>query len=225
MTCPLCGSPSARFAAGEDRSYRHCPCCGLIFVPRAFFISREEEVRRYLEHNNSLDNAGYVAMFEKKIALLDTACPRAATVLDYGCGYEPVLKILLERRGYRADVYDENFFPGNPPRPAYDLVISTETFEHFKTPAKEIEKILSLLAPAGHLAVMTRFYPANADGPLREDFERWYYKRDPTHIVFYSAKTFSWMARHFGLGIVYNNGEDFVVLQKSPAAAPRTPGT
>lgn len=225
MTCPLCRTFSSRFSAGEGRPYHLCPCCGLIFVPEAHFIPREEEVKRYLEHENSLDNAGYVAMFQKKIDLLAGACPGARSVLDYGCGYEPVLQALLERQGYRADVYDENFFPAAPPRPAYDLVISTETFEHFKTPAREIEKILSLAFPSGFLAVMTRFYPASADGPSLADFDRWYYKRDPTHIVFYSEKTFSWIAGHFDLRIVYNNREDFIVLQKKPAAPAKAPGT
>jgi len=225
MNCPLCGSLAAWFASGEGRAYHLCPCCALIFVPEAHFISREEEVKRYLEHENSLDNPGYVAMFQKKIDLLATACPGARSALDYGCGYEPVLKALLERQGYRADVYDENFFPAPPPRADYDLVISTETFEHFKAPAREIEKILSLLSPAGFLAVMTRFAPAGGGGPSRADFDRWYYKRDPTHIVFYSEKTFSWIADHFDLAIVYNNREDFVVLQKKPAAGRETPGT
>lgn len=224
MSCPLCHASSRPFASGEGRAYRLCGVCRLIFVPRAHFLATGDEVRRYLEHNNSLDNPGYVAMFDKKLDLLPTACPGVKTVLDYGCGYEPVLKALLKRRGYLADVYDENFFSDPPPRPSYDLVISTETFEHFKSPAREMENILALIRPGGFLAVMTRFYPTSGDAPDRADFERWYYKRDPTHIVFYSEKTFSWMADHFGLGIVYNNREDFIVLAKPSGLSPSGPG-
>jgi hypothetical protein len=30
------------------------------------------------------------------------------------------------------------------------------------------------------------------------DFPSWYYRRDPTHVVFYSTRTFEWIAGHFG---------------------------
>jgi hypothetical protein len=212
--CPLCFSLSNFFQEGDDREYYLCPCCAMIFVPSKYFLSREEETERYLEHENSLDNEGYVAMFENAIDHIKNSCSNVHLVLDYGCGYEPVLKTLLERHGYIADIYDENFFPELDLQKNYDLIISTETFEHFKYPGKELDRLISLLSPTGYLAVMTQFYSFKNKTTSKELFKGWYYKRDPTHIVFYSDQTFDWVAKHYGLKTIFNNNKNIVILQK-----------
>ena len=206
MKCPLCSFLAHYLTSGEDREYWLCSKCRAIFVPSSFHISQDEEVQRYLEHENSLESEGYVQMFQKKIDILQDYEFNSA--LDYGCGYEPVLKVLLEREGIKADGYDPNFFPDTPLDKLYDLVISTETFEHFRKPAEEIPRITDRVAPGGILAIMTRFYPA-------KDFADWYYKRDPTHIIFYCSETFQWLAENTGFKLVFNNEHDFVVLRKS----------
>ncbi len=205
MICPLCSFLAQYLTSGEDREYWLCSKCRAIFVPASFHISQDEEVKRYLEHENSLESEGYVKMFQEKINLLQDYEINSA--LDYGCGYEPVLKTLLERQGIKADGYDPNFFPDAPLDKLYDLVISTETFEHFRNPAEEIPRIADRVAPGGILAIMTRFYPA-------KDFADWYYKRDPTHIIFYCSETFQWLAENKGFKLVFNNEHDFVVLRK-----------
>ena len=214
MNCPLSDTPSEFLVRGEGREYRFCPECALVFVPQKYFIDPADEKKRYLEHNNSLESEGYVAMFQKKIALIKKLCPGTTTILDYGCGYEPVLKVLLERQGYEVDTYDAIFFPDPPAKDDYDLIVSTETFEHFKKPGEEIERLTSRIAPQGGLAVMTRFYPLVSGRVSVESFSQWYYKRDPTHIAFYSDKTFVWIANRYGLRVIYNNQNDFVVLKK-----------
>ena len=164
-------------------------------------------MKRYLEHENSLESEGYVRMFQEKIDILKAYEIKSA--LDYGCGYEPVLKTLLERQGIETEGYDPNFFPETSPEKLYDLVISTETFEHFRNPSKEISCIAEKLVPGGILAIMTRFYPAED-----KTFADWYYKRDPTHIIFYCPTTFQWIAENKGFNLIFNNGYDFVVLKK-----------
>ena len=205
MKCPLCSFSASHLTSGEDREYWLCSKCREIFVPISFHISQDEEVKRYLEHENSIENEGYVKMFQKKIDILQDYEIKSA--LDYGCGYEPVLKTLLERQGIQVDCYDPNFFPDIPLGKRYDLVISTETFEHFRDPAKEIPQITALVAQGGILAIMTKLYPAN-------DFTDWYYKRDPTHIIFYCSETFRWLTENMGFELVFNNEHDFVVLKK-----------
>lgn len=214
MECPLCRFSSCDiFLRLEIRDYHTCPQCGLIFVPPRFFLPNDEEVARYLEHENSLESEGYVNMFQQKIDVIKEVCPQAKTALDYGCGYEPVLTALLSRAGYKSEGYDAHFFPDQGLDSTYDLVISTETFEHFKEPGKEIKKIRNLISPSGFLAVMTRQYP-EADGEADLDgFKNWYYQRDPTHICFYSAKTFAWIADSNGFKILYDNEKDFIILQ------------
>ncbi|PIP71444.1 MAG: hypothetical protein COW89_11940 [Nitrospinae bacterium CG22_combo_CG10-13_8_21_14_all_47_10] len=210
MICPLCSFPAHYLTAGENREYWLCSECRAISVPANFHIPREEEVKRYRSHENSLENEGYVRMFQEKIDLLKTYEIKSA--LDYGCGYEPVLKTMLENQGIKADGYDPNFFPYIPIDKHYDLVISTETFEHLRNPAEEIRRVASMVAPGGILAIMTRFYPA-------KDFSDWYYKRDPTHIIFYCSETFQWLEKNTGFRLVFNNEHDFVVLKKPRPAA------
>jgi hypothetical protein len=214
MICPLCSFSASYLASGENREYWLCPQCLAITVPESFHISQEEEVKRYLEHENSLENEGYVQMFQKKTAILQEHFPEIKSALDYGCGYEPVLQVLLEREGIKADKYDPNFFPELRMDKHYDLVISTETFEHFRNPAEEILRIADRVIPGGFLAIMTRFYPIRNDGLLHDKFADWYYKRDPTHIIFYCTQTFQWLEKYIGFKLVFNNKHDFVVLKK-----------
>jgi len=175
-------------------------------------MSREDELRRYALHQNNLENKGYVALFQEKIAIVNQVCSNVKTVLDYGCGQDMTLKKLLDNQGYETvEGYDPNFFPEQN-LTEYDLIISTEAFEHFKEPYSEMREIASLLKPSGYAAIMTQFYPGSPDG---DKFSSWYYKRDPTHIAFYCSETFAWLARHLGFKIVFNNQKDFVVLQST----------
>ncbi len=215
MKCPLCHHPSPSFHLQADlREYWLCPKCALVFVPPEFFISQEDEVNRYREHENNLDNVGYVKMFQEKINTVKKISPGVNTVLDYGCGYEPVLKTLLSREGYQADGYDSNFFPCEESDKEYDLIISTETFEHFKEPRNELTRLVPRISNEGYLAVMTRFYPVKNNTLCPETFSKWYYKRDPTHVAFYCPKTFSWIADEFAMNICHNNENDFIIMQK-----------
>ncbi|CCQ90613.1 putative Methyltransferase type 12 [Nitrospina gracilis 3/211] len=215
MNCPLCTAPTREFAHNPQREYRLCETCQLISVPPHSHPSREEEEARYREHENSLDNPGYVAMFMDKIRHIKEHGPQAKTALDYGCGYEPVLATLLEREGYRAEKYDSIFFPGLPEGKHFDVVVSTETFEHFHNPAREMERICGLLEPGGFLAVMTRFYTEMSPEPNASSFLNWYYQRDPTHVCFYRLETFNWIGRTYGFKRVFDNGKDFVILQRT----------
>jgi len=216
MTCPLCESRSKLFLAGESREYWRCSVCRLIFVPAKYFISREDEIQHYLKHENSLENEGYVQMFNEKIRVVQNVCPGIQTVLDYGCGYEPVLKTLLTNEGFTVTGYDPNFFPDTDANAAFDLIISTETFEHFKEPGKEISDLLPRITPEGYLAIMTKLVSQKESLSTPESFGRWYYQRDPTHIAFYDNATFAWVARHYKMNIIFNNEKDFVVLQRKP---------
>lgn len=188
------------------RCFLHCGVCDLIFVPEQFHLSPADEKARYRLHDNSLSNEGYVGMFKDKIALIIQYCPDVNSVLDYGCGPVPVLAQLLGREGFNCDVYDPHFspeFPGGK----FDLVISTEVFEHFRKIKPELERIRAYLNPGGFLAVMTGFHDAV------ESFEKWWYIADPTHICFFSMQTFRWIAEKFGFKVIYTNWKNFVLLQ------------
>ncbi len=213
MNCPLCGGPADRFHHSRERDFLLCPQCQYIFVSPDHHLAPEEEKKRYLEHENSLENEGYVRMFETKLDLLKKHGPESGAVLDFGCGYEPVLKTLLEKRGYTASVYDKFFFPEWDADKRYDAIISTETFEHLDSPATEIDRILNVLKSGGYLAIMTRFYPESDGKPDLEIFKDWYYKNDPTHIGFYGSGTLQWLADNRAIELVYRDDLDFVLYR------------
>ena len=89
-------------------------------------------------------------------------------------------------------LYDP-FFANNPSvfDSQYDFITSTETAEHLYHPREEFDRIWSCLKPGGFLGIMTLFVPS-IDG-----FADWYYRREDTHVTFYSPKTFQLLAERW----------------------------
>jgi len=190
-----------------NRSYFRCPECDLIFVPKACHLSHKDEEARYNLHHNTISNEGYVNNFNEIISLFSQYCPDLNSVLDYGCGPGHVLAELLKRNGFECDLFDPIFFPVFPAR-SYDLVISTEVFEHFREVKDELERVISLIRPGGFLAIMTSLHD-----PI-SNFEEWWYHSDPTHICFFSMKTFDWISGKYGIKIIYTNLRNIIILKK-----------
>jgi cyclopropane fatty-acyl-phospholipid synthase-like methyltransferase len=110
--------------------------------------------------------------------------------LDFGCGHGPALADMLKKDKYSIDLYDPFFFPNKEIfKKKYDFITCTETAEHFFSPKKEFDLINSLLNKGGWFGVMTSFLTTN------EAFDSWYYRRDPTHVVFYAEETFDVIAK------------------------------
>jgi len=76
---------------------------------------------------------------------------------------------------------------------SYDFVTSTEVLEHLREPREELQRLTRMLRPNGYLGIMTKLLP-----PF-EKFADWHYKRDLTHICFYSESTFEWVAAYWDL--------------------------
>ncbi|WP_031517881.1 class I SAM-dependent methyltransferase [Desulfofalx alkaliphila] len=207
--CWLCKATALPIAEGRP-AYYQCPSCDLIFIDQNYILSQDEEKERYLFHDNSLDNKGYVSMFKSFIDKAVT--PYAGGVkkgLDFGCGPGPVLSKLLSDRGIEMEHYDPYFynnvkFDGKE----YHLITATEVFEHLRRPDQVLHFLKKHLAPEGILAVMTLFHG-------NSDFTSWWYKLDPTHICFYSHKTFHWIAEHYNFSILYLDSKNICVLQNS----------
>ena len=209
--CKLCGTRTLLTIDAPDGRYYHCPQCELIFADAGAIPDPEKERRRYLEHDNSHENKGYVAMFERFIArVVAPYVSGRADVLEFGCGPVPVLADLLAARGFAVDVYDPFFYPQplDEEKP-YDLITATEVFEHLQTPFETIKHLKTRLKTNGWLAVMTLFHP----GPY--EFADWWYKRDLTHICFYNSRTLDWIAEHFGLRLVFQNGKNYALFQNT----------
>lgn len=193
MSCILCGSDAVRPAArAHGRDYFACGECGLAFLAPEQRLSREEERARYEQHENDPADARYRTFLARLGTPLMARLPAGAAGLDYGSGPGPALSVMMEEAGYPTAIYDPFFAPDEAPLSrTYDFVTCTETFEHFYSPADELERLDGLLRPGGWLGLMTEL----RDG---QDLEKWWYLRDPTHVCFYAAETLEWIARSRG---------------------------
>ena len=210
MKCPLCENTQLNFVAVvRNREYRGCQKCGSVFLGSHFLPDPQEEKARYLTHNNSMENTGYVKMLSKIVDLAKQWVPAGSGVLDYGCGFAPVLVELLRLADFHAEGYDPYFFPVEFRNKIFDLITSVEAFEHFAHPAREILLIHERLRAQGYLIVQTNLLTAEID------FSKWWYANDLTHVFFYSLKTFEWIARTYGFKIVFTDRVKYVVLQKN----------
>jgi len=192
--------------------YYRCSSCGFVYLDDNHQVNSIEEKSKYDQHNNSLENEGYVQMFEDFIDLsIAPYLKNIKKVLDFGSGPEPVFSKLLERRGLEVEIYDLYYSPqkvyeGN----RYDLITSTEVFEHLSKPLETLNLLVEHLNTNGYIVLMTKF-------PPQEDkvFLDWWYRRDPTHISFFTPKSFEVMAEKVGLKVLKTINENIVVFQKN----------
>lgn len=209
MRCRLCGGESERFtAAGLD--YGDCPDCGFIELDEARLPEPGAERERYLLHENSSADSGYVAYID---AFLDAVGPflaPGASVLDFGSGPAPVPAGRMAARGYAVSLYDPYFAPDGSWRArAWDAIVAHEVAEHLAEPGRAFAELASRLAPGSALCVRTRFRPGS-----REDFASWWYRSDPTHVGFFGERAFGLLADRLGLEPALVLPPDTVVLRK-----------
>ncbi len=195
LSCPVCRDPrAAPFVAVDGRDYWRCDACDARFLEPSQRPGLDAERAHYAHHQNDVADPRY-RRFLTKLAepLLHRLAP-ASDGLDFGCGPGPALAAMLVEAGHRVALYD----PWSHPDPAplartYDFVTCTEVVEHLHDPAGTFDRLAGLLRPGGRLAVMTCFRTDDAR------FAAWHYRRDPTHVVFYHARTFAVLAAQRGL--------------------------
>lgn len=208
MKCPLCGNCVTNRFQLFGREYAECSVCGSYFMGRNDLPEANAERSRYLTHNNTISNQGYVRFLSSVIPFIKRFRPTAKTVLDYGCGHTPVLVELLKQAGYQVTGYDPFFFPDLPADEKFDCIVSVETFEHFFLPAIELRRIQALLKPRGSLVIKTQILQEGSH------FVNWWYVKDFTHTFFYRNQTFEWIAGKWGWQLVYTDQKEHVVFQK-----------
>ena len=210
MICNLCRSDAASsFQTLDKKVYWACRVCGCKYLDKFHFVEREEEEQRYLEHNNDIKDKAYRLFLAKLSDPLKEKIPLGSHGLDFGCGTGPALADMLTQDGYEVSLYDPFFYPDkNVLSKQYDFVTCTETAEHFHNPCKEFNRLDDLLKPGAWLGIMTSFLTSD------DEFENWYYRRDPTHVTFYCEKTFQVIAaqRNWKCEI---KSKDVVLLQKN----------
>jgi len=195
----------------KNITYYRCQNCGFIALEEHAIVNSLREKEHYAKHNNSFECSGYVKMFELFIEeAVQPYLNLVTKVLDFGCGHTPVLAELLKRKGLEVDIYDYYFYPEKVyETTTYDLIVSTEVFEHLKEPLVVLKKLVNSLNKDGYIILMTQF-------PQKSDIEflEWWYRRDITHISFFSPKSFDIMAEKVGLKVEKIINSNIVVFQK-----------
>ena len=208
--CPLCNTnQKLAFLSDAEREYYRCSCCDLIFVSREYHLSEYEEKVRYDSHNNDPGDLRYRNFFKQLLTPLLAILPSNSYGLDFGSGPGPTLSLMLEECGHKVDLYDK-FYAQNDAvfQNRYDFITATEVVEHLPNPLKDLEALVKILQKGGILAIMTEIVSPQLD------FTSWYYKNDPSHVCFYSEKTFIYLANRLGLEIV-TLSERVIILRKS----------
>jgi SAM-dependent methyltransferase len=194
MLCPVCENASCGFFLKADgRDYWRCGVCVATFVDPEQLPSADTEIAQYLLHQNDPQDEGYRSFLNQLAKPLLSRLPTGQRGLDYGCGPGPALAAMLREAGHSVALFDPFFATDRDVLSrSYDFITCTEVTEHFHRPSHEFRKLDSLLKPGGWLGLMTTFQTDDAR------FFHWYYRRDPTHVVFYRKETLLHLARLHG---------------------------
>lgn len=210
--CKICQSAvTSMVDKKKELTYYRCSFCGFVYLDDASVVNQFVEQKHYEKHNNSFECTGYVQMFETFFKdAIEVYAHKIKTILDFGCGEEAVFAQLLKEKGFDVDVYDLYFHSKKIYlNKKYDLITSTEVFEHLKNPQAVLEELTASLNVNGYLVLMTKF-------PPQEDsvFLAWWYRRDITHISFFTPKSFEIMAKKCGLKLCKTINNNIAVFQK-----------
>ena len=201
VDCPLCLNAATQQifsakAAGRLRPFFHCAVCDLLYVPKTFHVSLNEEKQKYGMHNNDSTDSRYIQFLGQMIHQVCTLAGNHQRVLDFGSGPQPVLAGLLGEKGYQVDLFDPFFSPDKAGlQPYYATVTCCEVIEHFNDPQRSWQELIDRMAPQGKLFVMTH----RRDEV--EDLAQWYYIRDITHVAFYSKPCLQWIGDNWNLEV------------------------
>ena len=211
LKCPLCLGKSTwtlhQKVTGE--SYHKCLDCNLIFLNPQFHLKPDEELRRYQSHENDPEQKGYQDFLAPVIAAVRNSQLMKAEGLDFGCGPNSVVIHTLKKEGYNIKGYDPYFHDDSKLlQKKYDYIVCTEVIEHFYKPFEEFARLRSLLKPLGSLYLKTSLTDSV------EDFEKWHYHRDPSHVCFYSEKSIRWICRNLRWNEV-EIGQDRIVIART----------
>ncbi len=207
--CPLCLSENAEhYIHDKRRSYLHCLQCDLVFVPKCYHLSEQEEKKEYDLHNNNANDLGYLQFLNRVFEPLSKLLNKGEQGLDFGSGPGPSLHLMFLRAGFEMKIYDKYYASDlSVLSKQYHFITATEVFEHLRKPKKDIDLLFKLLKPGAKIAIMTKRVKD------KSAFKQWHYKNDQTHICFYSLKTFEWLARKYKAKIKYLS-TDVIILEK-----------
>jgi hypothetical protein len=211
LTCPLCADVRiSEFYEYRSRCFLRCDVCRLIFVPAEFHLSLADEKAEYDKHKNSPDDLGYRKFLSRLFEPMNARMSLGSKGLDFGSGPGPTLSVMFEEAGHDVSIYDPFYAPEvTHLARQYDFVTASEVVEHFRNPAKDLQRLWSCVKPTGLLGLMTKLAFDQAS------FAKWHYKNDPTHVSFFSRECFKWLAEKWRAELIFV-GSDVILLSRTP---------
>jgi hypothetical protein len=194
LNCLICSSNKLIELSSKKtpKKYHKCSECSFVFLDPSQRVCGEDEKKRYLTHENDINDPAYQRFVMPLKDCVLKECPPPARGLDFGSGSAPVLAHLLEKSGYEMDVYDPYFSPQFVMSlEKYDFIVACEVIEHLYDPLMEFKQLRSWLNATGTLVIKTHFLED-------QDIHDWYYSKDPTHVCFYNKPNLEVLAKLCG---------------------------
>ncbi|MEH6491018.1 MAG: class I SAM-dependent methyltransferase [Halopseudomonas sp.] len=181
----------------------------MVHVPGAWHLSPAAERAEYDRHENDPQDEGYRRFLSRLATPLLQQLPAASRGLDFGCGPGPALAAMLREAGHTVALHDIHYQP-NPAalNDRWDFITATEVVEHLAQPLLVLDQLWACLQPGGWLGLMTKRVRD------QDAFKRWHYINDPTHICFFSERSFAWLATRWNAELQLI-GSDVVLLRKA----------
>ncbi len=208
-SCPLCGWRFHLFYYQDNnRAYRQCERCSLVFVEPQYHLSPMLEKAEYDLHENSPEDLAYRKFLSRLCQPLLALIGPGDQGLDFGCGPGPTLSVIMAEAGFTMNLYDI-FYYKNPQalNQTYDFITATEVVEHLFQPGKLFSQLWGLLPVTGVLGLMTKLLSDVSS------FSSWHYKNDLTHVCFYSRECFEYLAQSLNAQLTII-GDDVIILVK-----------
>ena len=183
--CRLCGFDRLTLVSQDKRrAFYICENCELISVPKRYWLSADDEKKRYELHNNTLSNDGYVKFLSQMADEVQKVCDSNSRVLDFGSGANAVLSQLLNKKNINCRAYDplfDKFLQNSGER--FNIIVLCEVIEHLKNIRGEFEFIDKHLSKDGKIILRTQIYYDISK------FSGWWYAQDAAHINFFNKKS------------------------------------
>lgn len=207
MICPLClQNNNEKYSADKLREYFLCQNCDLLFVPRHSLVSSIQEKERYDLHDNSADDPGYTHYLKRIADSIRDHLKKEGRGLDFGSGKTKQLaSLLFPLEVHSFDLY---FHPDSELlKLQYDFIILSEVIEHLREPWETMFSLNQILDHEGAFFIKTKLRPQT-----ETLFSNWFYKRDITHIEFFSMKSLQFLGEKLGRSKVEKIGNDLFCL-------------
>lgn len=224
--CVFCQNDLITPFISDEKNYFRCEYCGGVFINPGLRLSFENEKDRYLLHNNSLSDVGYISYLDRFWSGFTSFLSESKlnkntffSILDWGSGPEPCFANFLREKGCMVTIYDPFFSPELPKKGVlFDCITCIEVVEHFFDPILNFILISSYLKEGGFLAVSTHLLPSD-----KTAFDSWWYRQDSTHVSFYTEKSLQLLAERSGLILLGYSGNHTWVFKKRASFLPALP--